>query len=54
LISILIGRTLLVGLISWPIAYLAMRSRLQGFAYRTSIGAGTFILATILAVPSPF
>jgi putative ABC transport system permease protein len=31
--------------IAWPVAYYAMNRWLQNFAYRTSIGLGTFILA---------
>ncbi len=33
-------------LIAWPLAYLAIRFRLQDFDYRTSLGVEIFLLAT--------
>jgi putative ABC transport system permease protein len=41
---------LLGNIISWPLAYFAMRSWLQGFAYRVSIGLLTFIMAGMLVL----
>jgi putative ABC transport system permease protein len=40
---------LLANITAWPIAYLAMHKWLQSFAYRTSIGIGTFLLSALLA-----
>ena len=37
-------------LIAWPVAYYAMNKWLQNFAYRTSIGIGTFILSGLIAL----
>jgi putative ABC transport system permease protein len=37
-------------LIASPIAWFCMNSWLQGFAYRTPIGAGVFLLAGSLAL----
>jgi putative ABC transport system permease protein len=34
-------------IIAWPVAYYVMSRWLQNFAYRTSIGLGTFILAAL-------
>jgi putative ABC transport system permease protein len=39
---------LLANIIAWPVAYLAMRKWLQGFAYRIELGIGTFILSALL------
>jgi putative ABC transport system permease protein len=36
---------LLANLIAWPIAYLGMNKWLQNFAYRTYIGAATFLIS---------
>jgi putative ABC transport system permease protein len=38
---------LVSNLIAWPIAYIAMNKWLQGFAYRTDIGIGIFILSAL-------
>jgi putative ABC transport system permease protein len=39
-------------LIAWPLAYFAMRKWLEGFAFRTGIGIGVFLLSglTVLAI----
>lgn len=42
--------TLIANLIAWPAAYIAMSRWLQGFAYRTGIGIGTFILSGLVAL----
>ncbi len=36
---------LAANVIAWPVAYLAMRSWLRGFAYRIDLGPGPFLLA---------
>jgi len=44
---------LLVGianLIAWPVAYFFMKKWLEGFAYRTSIGAATFLAAGLFSL----
>jgi len=41
---------LAANVLSWPLAYFAMQHWLQNFAFRTSIGLGTFILAGVLAL----
>jgi len=41
---------LLANLIAWPVAYFAMSQWLQSFAYRISLGPGTFILAALGAL----
>jgi putative ABC transport system permease protein len=41
---------LVSNLIAWPIAYIAMTKWLQGFAYRTGIGIGIFILSALLTI----
>ena len=41
---------LLANIIAWPIAFIAMNKWLQNFAYRTSIGIGTFILSGLIAL----
>jgi putative ABC transport system permease protein len=41
---------LLANLIAWPLAWIGMESWLDGFAYRISIGAGSFLIAGALAV----
>jgi ABC-type antimicrobial peptide transport system permease subunit len=40
---------LIANIIAWPMAYLAMRGWLDNFAYRTSIGIGTFLLSGFAA-----
>jgi len=39
---------LVASLISWPAVYFFIRSWLQGFAARTTLGAGTFVLSALL------
>jgi putative ABC transport system permease protein len=41
---------LLASIIAWPIAYFAMHSWLQEFAYRINIGILTFVLSAVLAL----
>jgi putative ABC transport system permease protein len=41
---------LLANIIAWPVAYFAMSQWLQSFAYRISLGPGTFILAALGAL----
>ena len=40
----------IAALIAWPLAYYAMNRWLQGFAYRTGIGIGLFLLSSLLAL----
>lgn len=40
---------LVANLVAWPVAYFVMREWLQGFAYRTGLTLGIFILSAILA-----
>jgi putative ABC transport system permease protein len=40
----------LANLIAWPVAYYAMSRWLEEFAYRISIGLGTFLLAALFAL----
>ncbi len=40
---------LMANVIAWPAAYLAMRMWLQGYAYRTRINPGVFLLSAIMA-----
>jgi len=40
----------LANVMAWPVAYYAMAKWLQGFAYRTTIGIGTFVLSMLIAV----
>ena len=37
-------------IIAWPVAYLATKSWLQGFAYRTGISISVFLLASIISL----
>jgi putative ABC transport system permease protein len=37
-------------LIAWPVGYLVMNRWLQGFAYRTSLSVGIFLLSALAAV----
>jgi putative ABC transport system permease protein len=46
-LMVLVG---VANLIAWPVAYLGMKWWLGNFAYRTDIGFGTFILASLVAV----
>ncbi|MFO7981461.1 MAG: ABC transporter permease [Candidatus Aminicenantes bacterium] len=41
---------LAANLIAWPVAFYAAQRWLQGFAYRTSIGAGPFLTAGLLTL----
>jgi len=41
---------LLANIIAWPVAYFAMHSWLQGFAYRVNIGILTFVLSALMAL----
>lgn len=41
---------IIANIISWPVAYLAMRKWLENFAYHTSIDAAVFALAGLIAV----
>lgn len=41
---------LLASVIAWPAAYFIMHSWLQGFAYRTNLDIGTFVLSAIFAL----
>ena len=41
---------LLANIISWPVAYFVMKNWLQDFAYRTGLGAFTFVLTMVLAL----
>jgi putative ABC transport system permease protein len=41
---------LIAALVAWPLAYYVMNRWLQGFAYRTSIGIGLFVLASLSAL----
>ena len=40
----------IAALIAWPLAYYGMHRWLQGFAYRTDIGLGLFLLSGLLAL----
>jgi putative ABC transport system permease protein len=40
----------LANAIAWPVGYVVMRSWLQNYAFRTSLGLGIFVLAGILAL----
>lgn len=41
---------LVANVIAWPVAYFAIRSWLDSFAYRITLGVGTFILGGALAL----
>jgi putative ABC transport system permease protein len=41
---------LIASFIAWPVTYYFISDWIDGFVYRTSIGAGPFALATVLAV----
>jgi len=41
---------LMANIIAWPVAYFAMHSWLQGFAYRVNIGILTFVLSALMAL----
>jgi putative ABC transport system permease protein len=45
-----VGLVLLANVIAWPVAYYAMSRWLQSFAYRISLGLGTFFLAAVGAL----
>jgi len=40
----------IAALVAWPLAYYAMNRWLQGFAYRTDIGIGLFVLSSLLTL----
>ena len=46
----LLKGVLWANLIAWPIAYLVMQQWLEGFAYRISLGIGTFIWAAAVSL----
>ena len=37
-------------IIAWPVGFFSMNSWLENFAYRTSIGADTFLISAALAL----
>ena len=41
---------IVANIIAWPLAYFAMNKWLENFAYRASIGVGTFVLSALLAL----
>ncbi len=41
---------LLANIIAWPVAYYMMNRWLEGFAYRTSLGVGTFVVSGLAAL----
>lgn len=45
---------LLANVVAWPAAYFAARQWLSGFAYRTPMGPGPFLLAGLLALAIAF
>jgi putative ABC transport system permease protein len=45
-----ISWVLLANIIAWPAAFFVMNKWLQDFAYRTTIGIGTFIFAGLIAL----
>jgi putative ABC transport system permease protein len=45
---------LVANIISWPVAYFAMRKWLQGFAYRTNIEFYIFVLSAVIALAIAF
>ncbi|MDE2725584.1 MAG: hypothetical protein OXI59_19615, partial [Gemmatimonadota bacterium] len=54
-IVILVSRTfaimvLIANLFAWPVAYFAMRSWLDGFAYRTDLSWWIFVLSGVVAL----
>ena len=44
-----LAMVLIANLMAWPLAYYAMEKWLQGFAYRTTIGLGTFVISALFA-----
>jgi putative ABC transport system permease protein len=40
---------LLANTVAWPLAYLAMNSWLQNFAYQVAINIWTFVISALLA-----
>ncbi len=48
LIKDLIKLIFIASLVAWPIIFLASKTWLQNFAYRTNIGSGIFLLSAIL------
>ena len=49
LISNFIKLVLISNIIAWPFAYYFMNKWLQGFAYRTNMGIGVFLLAAVVS-----
>jgi len=45
-----LGPILLSNLIAWPAAYWAMKTWLQGFAFRTNISLGTFFISAVASL----
>jgi putative ABC transport system permease protein len=41
---------LIANIIAWPIAYYAMNTWLQGYAYRINIAVWSFVFAAVLAL----
>ena len=41
---------LVANIIAWPLAYFVMNKWLENFAYRASIGFGTFVVSALLAL----
>lgn len=44
----------IANILAWPIAYFAMSMWLEDFAYRISIGAGVFLIATVMSLVIAF
>jgi putative ABC transport system permease protein len=50
LIKEFITLLLIASIIAWPLSYYLLDGWIEGFVYRTSIGATPFVIATVLAV----
>lgn len=48
--KVFLGPILLSNLVAWPVAYWAMKTWLQGFAFRTNISLWIFIVAAVSAL----